>query len=615
MSCEKDKITIEEKLDINIEVLESLPTSIKVSITPSNPKTSYYSGIIKKQEIKNVTSIIKNDIDKLNREALSKGKTISEYLKEVLLTGVQEIEYKELEPSTEYYIFSYKLNEKGISDNNLIFEKTSTDDPLEIFNITVKDIEDNKASVNIIPIDNEINYYSECINEKQYNEIEDLNEYLLDKLNSTAQHYGVTVEEVLADNKKQGEHQYDYKFLYPESKYYIWTVEIDKKGNFLSKVYINEFLTTESQMGDFKIELSVNDITNHEAICTVIPSSDDYVYFYNVIPKEEYDRYESDEEFLTTFIGAIGSFVNNYLGAGKKTYNITQLEPATDYILISFGFDGTKNGTPLFKKEFRTENPTAPELLDFEFNLSETDENFTKVEIIPTDNTVSYFRHYITKKDYDDTYGKDLESFQKYTDLIIDEALEARPGFERKSILRSFIVRFKRTVKFKELTPDTEYYVFGAACEKEGKILVMPKLKLFKTLPEPTVSKATASSEIKYYFNGDEVVATEPDYTSASGQAVTYINTEISDDTVNWYVGTSFGDITNDSMTRKDLIKKLVEYGSKNNQPLIKLFPWNITFTISTIAQDKDGNFGPIHHKVVKFIKEEASPIDEYPGR
>ena len=183
--------------------------------------------------------------------------------------------------------------------------------------------------------------------------------------NYLAQSYGISINQLLADNLQYGDLEWRYQGLEDRTEYVLYMYGINTSGEALTAVNQLSFTTTKVKQLDCTFDIVVGDnITAKSFSVTIIPSDDTVAYFYDVFPAAMFEEYCMGDAanlsaFIAEYIPALaaesGYTVPYVVGAisnyGTLAHDFTQedgIEASNTYVVfaIGIGADGTATTEP-----------------------------------------------------------------------------------------------------------------------------------------------------------------------------------------------------------------------------------------------------------------------------
>lgn len=273
------------------------------------------------------------------------------------------------------------------------------------FQIEIVSVSSRSVTVNCIPSDLEATYIAMASDYDDYYALEensreffeqDINYFI--EWGMTFGEEGITEEECIAMFTRTGAMEnYEITLDKPMSKYVFYAYGLNHDGTVTSKVFKQEFTTTEPEQQECTFDFMVRPTLEGMRI-NVIPSSIYVQYYWNVMPKSEFDAYGEDaadriaEELLEESQSS-GTGMGQVLYYHNQSGSFNELNDGEEYVVFAFGCDvsGVVT-TPLMKEEFTAQRL---EKVNCTFTIVPKDVMATtfSAEIIPSDPDLKWFAY------------------------------------------------------------------------------------------------------------------------------------------------------------------------------------------------------------------------------
>ncbi len=183
----------------------------------------------------------------------------------------------------------------------------------------------------------------------------------------------------------------------PASPYVFYAFGLTSDGTITSKVFKKDFNTAEPEMQDCTFGIIVRPALDGTRI-NVVPSSIYVQYYWNIMPKSEYDSYGEDAAMkiaqeLLEEAEASGTGMGQILCYHNQNKVFSELTGGETYVAFAFGCDVSGYVTTETEKvEFTAR---TLEKINCSFNVNTTDIQATnfQVEIVPSDQKAKYFAY------------------------------------------------------------------------------------------------------------------------------------------------------------------------------------------------------------------------------
>lgn len=361
------KATLMNNLSFDISVnINKVKTDY--TITPSDNKLPYYSGLILSSAISDTVTAIKffqeildTDINYLT----STGKTLDEAIKAITKTG-ESSGVLELEADKDYSIFTFGVNEKGLINSEPSVKEFRSGKP---------DLSKNKFTVEV----------SEERQNGAYASVKTTNSdpYILfvdKKTDWTGKTDTEIMEGIIRYGKEgkryvpiyNGDIEGNLVGLYSDSEYYcfIFGYNAGVPTTSLSKT---EFRTTVMNNQDnMTFDFAATEITSSSITAQITPKPDGALYYCGIA--EAGTTAEDIKDYLAQYIQTIifsgaladrGEYMRIYGYVSETEIQFQELYDDTEYVLYSFAVsekDGNFLSEIVFSEPIKTEKRTVNDL-------------------------------------------------------------------------------------------------------------------------------------------------------------------------------------------------------------------------------------------------------------
>ena len=228
----------------------------------------------------------------------------------------------------------------------------NTPPPAVTFAIEVLDKTPINATVSFTPSDNAATYYYDVVPKATFEKYATAKAYAK-KVVSELKAYCEQMNYTLADVLSTGVKKYRFLGLLPNTEYYTFAFGVDADGTITTEVVTLPFTTLEEVVdAEMTFDLKVLDITSNSAYVAITPSNSVATYYYDVVSKEELERYADAKAYAKKVVASIKEYNDFYgislawnLSAGADGYQFdaTMVAPNADYYAFAFGVttDGT----------------------------------------------------------------------------------------------------------------------------------------------------------------------------------------------------------------------------------------------------------------------------------
>lgn len=214
------------------------------------------------------------------------------------------------------------------------------------------EVDGTAVTMSVVPSDDNIYYYFDvvAIRDLDSDSQEGMDAYCQEQFELIMSGYdkwGYSIEEAIADFCSRGEDSFRFADLEQETSYYGYAYAVAGDGSIASAVTYSPFETGKVEQSDLVLDIRVYDITAYSATLDITPSNEDQ-YTFLITYADDFAGM-ADEEIVMMLID--GFWLQPVTGPviGEP---IGDIEPATNYIVYAFGYQGGMATTRLFKKEF-----------------------------------------------------------------------------------------------------------------------------------------------------------------------------------------------------------------------------------------------------------------------
>lgn len=628
-ACEKtpepgpNKPTPEDSL-FTIELGDVTHSTVNFTVTPKDLEAEYLCVLYDAETVEEFTRdefLVQTLYQDLENEARQTGKTLMEYMPEIVDKGVLESKYERLAPESDYYIVvfgvdvanNYKANTDVFKVKFTTLAAPKIDVSFEI-NTTVKG---NSAEYQVIPSDKEVIWYFYTIGKATYDAYTDpAGQYQMDDRRfillclenqiTQLQGAGYSAQQIINSIFHKGDLTLMAKDLTANSDYVnvVAAFDITETGeiSILSDVTKTTYTTGDVISSNMTFEVSVSDVTVDRAAIKITPSDNKQTFCWMCA---EWDGEKGAEQIMNEIVAMYGSALNagimlytgvqDYTGNPGSKYKYQLDAPDTDYYVIAFGYAGGITTAPVMKT-FRTLPAPPAEETTFKMSASDITPYGFKVGISTSEPSTYYTVGVCQANEFNEEY------MVSETNAAIKEMLamqqEYDPNVTIANLLSLYFYKGAYNIDAAGMTPETTYmgYIF-AIDHNTGEVARVHKFEdLATTL---SVGSVTPSIELVGYFSGDEEkgsVFNDPNATK--GKAITvvkYTNIEGARSLFSTMLG---DDITNSAeYPDSDLWGKAAAYWDsvKTAQPYsFYLADWDYVQTALAYAVDNSGLPGGI---------------------
>lgn len=593
-----------------------------ITVDPENMSDRYYFNAVKKEEFVNEHSsstraYMDYALDWLQQNNPSF--TREQILDRILVKGQQSKDIAGLKAETEYVVVAIHVTDDGMfpEEGNFVEFTTAARQPVPkidcTFTIQMTGITTTDAVITVTPTDNQVPYFYAALTVEEYEKtvVDDkgLDEYMSEYLAAVMEFYGVDMAAAIDKNTFKGPVNDTFSgTLKPGTDYYAFAFGLNEQGRINTQVCREPFSTEAIKPSDNKFTVSVSDITSGGGIITLTTTNMD-PYIIEVLFTQDVNGL-SDEAIVAGLEKLYEGRLPMFVKRGDLVLNGEgQLQPDTDYTVVVFGYDGGFATSPITRKSFKTLKGGLPSECTFDVTVDPLYAVRATVNVVPSDSSIPYYNVLV-----------------KTAANIPDEQLleQIRQNFEKEAafngvpladMVNHYAQRGKQSARFK-VDPETDYYVFLFAIAEDATPAGPVKKVPFKTLVYEA-GKANVRIEADKYYDGNELYAYDPaKYRGALNLAYIPAKFYPSDDAAHWYVALYRDDLSDPADFSDDAaITALTNVNSGMMDVSENNFVayWD-KLTFMAVAEDEQGNFGPVTRLYFPVSKEGASPIEEIVG-
>lgn len=344
----------ETEKNFNVETTALTQGSISVRITPVDNEEPYYFGVVTKKDF---ASLYKSDAETLQEAYIKwfedvagqKELNVEEFLSQALLTGMQNYQFRSLDPQTDYIFFVF-----GVSYKN---EPTTTPETFEFKTrratlkkdavISITEVEKGSTwfKVKFDCNDPDIFYYGDVMLPDIYEQYCGSNpdnipayvkNYLTALKEENDEFNAMSMAQFISYITVSGESEYDTALtdvansLLPEMAYPVFAIGIANDGSFTTEPVVKMVSTGETERNNWI--LSDKKVTDIQYDVTVYPAYDEV--YAAILERDCYFEGLSDEQCVNELLAARkGSFLAD-LVTGRGKLQFSNLIPNEDYTLF-----------------------------------------------------------------------------------------------------------------------------------------------------------------------------------------------------------------------------------------------------------------------------------------
>lgn len=548
--CSKSSDTPEPEPvpDFNIEQTALTQGSISVRITPKDNENTYYFSVISKKDFQSKYQESAESLEAAYKEwfvqmASQTGLTIEDFLKNALLSGMQNYQYRSLVPDTEYIFFVFGVDYSGEATTGVevlpFTTPKATLDKNAKFSIIPTEVGTTWFKVKINCNNPDVFYYYDVMLPSVYEQFcggdpanipSYLSQYLAALKSENDTYSAMSEAEFISHITVDGEVEYDTAMsevansLVPEMEFPVFAIGIANDGSFTTDATVVMVKTAETPKNEWTI--SDESLTDIQYSATVSPKYDEA--YAVIFERKTYFDGATDEQMVNDLLAARkGTFADD-LCIEKTKVEFKNLIPDEDYYLFTIACtpDGQpKTGSKLNvgKHEVRTKVATKTGAV---YSLNVFDIQKTTVNVAVTVNEAgenqTFLTNYISKEELNKLTASMSESdaLKKHMDGLIDTQLkvwnETYSPMDRKEFLSRLLPNESITgsgnyITIEGLDAGTTYYAYVIGLKADGTYTTEPFKKEFTTIAEAKSSIKLDVGMTAWIW--DEIFPNETNYT------------------------------------------------------------------------------------------------------
>lgn len=608
-----------ENPDFEITINGTTRGSVTFSVEPKDMDAAYLCTVYSKAEYEEFTRedfLVETIFQELREEASNVGKTLEEYMPEVVDRGaITEAKFSGLAAHTDYYIVVFGVDETdGYKQSTPITKSafTTTDVTGLVCDFKVStSVVDNTVVMSVVPSDKEILWYLCTMPKAQYDyyvTAEDgykmtesyFYEYYFQQEINTLLQQGYTEQQVVDALIHSGDLQLEAKGLQEHTDYYILIAGLilDEEGIVIcTDVQRSQYRTEGAAQSAMTFEIEVWGIGQMEASFRITPSNDKDKYCALVAPWDGVSTAEEQMHKLVNQWGSLMEIMSNDRGvvehAGASAFKLPAAD--TDYYIIAFGYDGGIT-TEASMATFRTLPGGSLEEVEFSISATNISPYGFTMNITSSDPTIYYVPGACLAGEYDEQtfIGYEEEAFDYY----YTGSKDFNPSITICEVLDQYYYNGNCSVQVSGLQPDTEIMAYIFAIDVHtGKVA---KAYTFDNVARTyTLGVANPTIELIGYFSGDEEAgAIFGDAAATKGKAITVVKYNGLDNVRTLFTTMVEGDCSNTSLYTDSELWRIAEgywKTCKTSSPYtFYLVDWNVEQTALVYATDNSGKAGNI---------------------
>lgn len=593
-----------------------------ITVEPANKTDRYYFNAVRKEEFVNehassTRAYMDYALDWLQENNPSF--TRLQILDRILVSGDQSRDVAGLKAETDYVVIAIHITDDGMFPEEGSYVEFTTHERQPVpkidctFAIKMTGITTTDAVMSITPSDDNVPYFYAALTVEEYEStvVDDkgLDEYMSEYLAAVMEFYGVDMSAAIEKNTTKGPVNDTFSStLSPGTDYYAFAFGLNEQGRINTQVSRERFATEAVKSSDNKFTVTVSDITSGGGVISLATTNSDTYIIEVLFTQDVKDIADATiiAKLETLYEGRLPMFVRS---GDMVLDGEGGLQPNTDYTVVVFGYDGGFATTPITRKSFKTLKGGLPADCTFEVTVDPLYAVRATINMLPSDSSIPYFCALMKKSDY--------VSDEKVTDQVrqslINEAFANQASLAEMVKARS--MRGKKSITT-SVEADTEYYVVLFAIAEDATPDGPVYKKEFKTRKDQ-VGNATVRIEADKYYDGNALYEHDPaKYRDALNLAYIPAKFYPSDEATHWYVQLYRDDLSDpaDFSDQAAIIALTNKFGGLKDITENNFVAFWDKLTFLAVAEDEQGNFGPVTRLYFPVDKEGASPIEEIVG-
>ena len=208
--------------------------------------------------------------------------------------------------------------------------------------------------------------------------------------------------------------------IYPDTEYFIIAFGVNANGTISSDIFKSENFRT-LPVSENPIKISVSEIRDTRATVTFDPEISGESFFYDVLPKADYEATTLAEHIKTLEIKYSGYISMFHVGKARVEKKFVDLTPGVEYVAVAANYiygSGLSSDTIYSETFFTLEE--APEGLEVPTEITFTDVEFGEIKpttidqysfeikILPADKNMTYLYSMVPKSTWDSSTPEEI---------------------------------------------------------------------------------------------------------------------------------------------------------------------------------------------------------------
>ena len=601
-----------EPLAVKISNVEA--TAVVFSVTTYSEDTTWIGQVVGKEWFDSYSEedIFSEDLSYYRSTANDEGKTLEEYLSEVLSKGSHSnIRVNGLDTESEYVVYIYGMNTDGEKTTAIYSESFTTTAPYEGNDVSYNfDIKVDRAIVDITitPSHEGVAYFNNLITREDFelygSDIEKAADAVIAKIIDDYAAWDYTLAETFEYNTDYVATNYQFEAM-ANTEYVAFAFKWNEKCERLSEVSYEWFTVGTIPPSDNQLSMTISDVTQSTFYVDIKTTNDD-PYAIIAIPSSQIADLTDDNAIFDYVLKNYGTaFLYNYIFNGDIEGEFSGMEANTEYAVMLFGYEAGTLTTKITRQNIKTLKAGAIDACKYDIVISNIEDREAYVTITPTDYSIWYYwnvfeadateaevKAYI-ENTYNKSYYGDYWEFSYYeiTRGQVDSRIsQLKPSTEYKIVIYPM---------------DPDKFAYTGSMREGGRF----------TTKDAVIANITITAGFDAYYDGDEVAALEPNYLGGyKGYVILPMSVNIQGES-SGYLYTIFTyqeGLDNPELFSDDLlIDNLYSVGA-NWSPAYFRGVWDTEMMIAAVAFDREGNPSPVYRHRFICTREGAGDAQEF---
>lgn len=628
-----------------VEFGEVTSSTVAYTVTPSNLEAEYLCVLYDAETVEEYTRdefLAEALLMELEAEARTTGKTLAEYMPEIVDKGViDDGLFEGLAPESRYYIVvfgvdaanDYKCNTEVVKKDVTTLAGPSLDVTFQIDT----EVDGNTATYKVTPSNNDDVWYFYTLPKATFDAYTDPEgsyrmtdqSFLLYCMQMEINAYrnaGYSDNQIMNAIFHKGQLTLQAKNLNANSEYINmvagFIVTPEGAVTIATELTTSTYTTGEAKAAELSFEISVTDIEAMRAAILITPSNDKDTFCWMV---GAWDGEKTAEDVMNEIVAMYGGWMNNgamlysgvqdFTGGPNSLYKYKLDAAGTKYFVIAFGYAGGITTEPTMVT-FETLPAPAAEDTTFQMSASQiTPYGFT-VGVTPSESTTYYTFNVMPNDEY---AALDVNALAEELNAQFDEMMMMQQQFDPTltiaQVLSMYYYRGAYTAAASGLAPETTCSGFVMALSPETGHVV--KVHTFENVATTgKLGEVAPTVELIGSWSGDDengAIFNQP--AATKGKAITVVKYGNFDGARTLFGSMAGDDVTNaSSYPDAQLWGMLAGTWQKIDQSEPYSFyvvEWDAPQTAFAYAVDNNGNPGALGRCYTEATVENKGNIED----